>query len=99
MRSSRTCRRWLTALNSRGYKTAYAVSRADREAVISDLPWKEVLLLPNSEVDALRKKLLCVTVYEFEYGCEDRAILPKVFRLSPWRAMRERAPGGSDHGH
>jgi hypothetical protein len=67
--------------NARGYESAYAVSHADREDVISDLPWKHVLLLPTAEVDALRDKLLCVTIYEFEYGCEDRAILPKVFRL------------------
>ena len=67
--------------NARGYESAYAVSHADREAVISDLPWKQVMLLPTAEVDALRNELLCVTIYEFEYGCEDRAILPKVFRL------------------
>ena len=67
--------------NSRGYETAYAVSHADREDVISDLAWKQQLLLPRAEVDALRKQLLCVTVYEFEYGCEDRAILPKVLHL------------------
>lgn len=67
--------------NARGYHTAYAVSHADREAVISDLAWKQVLLMPQAEVDALRDKLLCVTVYEFEYGCEDRAILPKVLRV------------------
>jgi hypothetical protein len=67
--------------NARGYETAYAVSHADREAVVADLPWKQVLLLPTAEVDALRKQMLCVTVYEFEYGCEDRAILPKVFQV------------------
>jgi hypothetical protein len=65
--------------NARGYETVYAVSHADRESVIADLPWKQVLLLPRREVDGLRSKFLCVTVYEFEYGCEDRAILPKVF--------------------
>lgn len=67
--------------NARGYETAYAVSHADREAVIADLPWKQVLLLPTAEVDALRDQMLCVTVYEFEYGCEDRAILPKVLHV------------------
>jgi hypothetical protein len=49
--------------------------------VISDLPWKQALLLPAAEVDALRSQMLCVTVYEFEYGCEDRAILPKVLSV------------------
>jgi len=67
--------------NARGYETAYAVSHADREDVVADLPWKQVLLLPREEVDAARGKMLCVTVYEFEYGCEDRAILPKVLGL------------------
>jgi hypothetical protein len=67
--------------NARGYETAYVVSHADREDVISDLAWKRVTLLPEKEVDALRSKLLCVTIYEFEYGCEDRAMLPKVFQL------------------
>jgi hypothetical protein len=57
------------------------VSHADREAVVADLPWKQTLLLPKAEVDALHNQLLCVTLYEFEYGCEDRAILPKVLRL------------------
>jgi len=67
--------------NSRGYESTYAVSHADREDVISDLPWKQALLLPRDEVDALRSQMLCVTIYEFEYGCEDRAILPKVLRV------------------
>lgn len=67
--------------NVRGYESTYAVSHADREDVISDLPWKQALLLPTAEVDALRSQMLCVTVYEFEYGCEDRAILPKVLRV------------------
>jgi hypothetical protein len=67
--------------NARGYETAYVVSHADREAVISDLPWKQIMLLPAAEVDALRGQMLCVTVYEFEYGCEDRAMLPKLFGL------------------
>jgi hypothetical protein len=67
--------------NARGYESAYAVSHADREAVVADLPWKQTLLLPKAEVDALHNQLLCVTLYEFEYGCEDRAILPKVLRL------------------
>jgi hypothetical protein len=67
--------------NARGYETAYAVSHADRESVVADLPWKQVMLLPREEVDRIRGKLLCVTVYEFEYGCEDRAILPKVLDL------------------
>lgn len=67
--------------NARGYETAYAVSHADREEVVADLPWKRQLLLPREEVDRIRDKLLCVTVYEFEYGCEDRAILPKVLDL------------------
>lgn len=67
--------------NKREYETAYVVSHADREDVISDLPWKKVVLLPAAEVDALRDKMLCVTVYEFEYGCEDRAVLPKLFQV------------------
>lgn len=67
--------------NARGYQTAYVVSHADREDVISDLPWKQIMLLPAAEVDALRGQMLCVTVYEFEYGCEDRAVLPKLFGL------------------
>jgi hypothetical protein len=67
--------------NARGYETAYVVSHADREDVFADLAWKHVLLLPAAEVDALRSQMLCVTVYEFEYGCEDRAMLPKIFRV------------------
>jgi hypothetical protein len=67
--------------NTRGYESAYVVSHADREDVFADLHWKQVLLLPTAEVDALRSKMLCVTIYEFEYGCEDRAMLPKIFRL------------------
>jgi hypothetical protein len=61
------------------YATAYAVSHADREAVLRDMPWTRMLTLPEERVRSSSTKYLCVTRYEFEHGCEDLAILPDVF--------------------
>ena len=62
-----------------GYATAYAVSHADHEAVIRDLPWTRMLTFPEARIAATSSKYLCVTRYEFEHGCEDRVLLPEVF--------------------
>lgn len=66
------------AFNQLDYATAYAVSHADREAVLRDMPWNRMLTLPEQRVLALKKKYLCLTIYEFEHGCEDVAILDDV---------------------
>jgi hypothetical protein len=63
--------------NRLGYATAYAASHADREAVLRDMPWR-LITLPESRVRASSAKFLCVTRYEFEHGCEDKALLPDV---------------------
>ena len=66
------------AFNGLDYATAYAVSHADREAVLRDMPWRRMLTLPEDRVRALGKKYLCLTIYEFEHGCEDLAIIDDV---------------------
>ena len=67
--------------NRLGYSTAYAVSHADEEAVLRDMPWNRILTLPEERVRASSAKYLCVTRYEFEHGCEDLAILPDVLNF------------------
>jgi hypothetical protein len=67
--------------NRLGYATAYAVSHDDQEAVLRDMPWNEILTLPEERVRASSAKYLCVTRYEFEHGCEDLAILPDVLHF------------------
>jgi hypothetical protein len=64
--------------NRLGYASAYAVSHADREAVLRDMPWGRILTLPEERVRRSSAKFMCVTRYEFEHGCEDLAILPDV---------------------
>jgi hypothetical protein len=64
--------------NRLGYATAYAVSHADEEVVLRDMPWRRILTLPEERVRSSSAKYLCVTRYEFEHGCEDLAILPDV---------------------
>jgi len=61
-----------------GYRTAFAVSQAEIELVVGDLPWDERLHLEESEVAALSGRYLCFVPYEFEHSCEDRALLPRV---------------------
>lgn len=68
----------VSTFNRLGYATAYAVSHADQEAVLRDMPWSKLLTLPEERVRSSSAKFLCVTLYEFEHGCEDRAILPDV---------------------
>jgi hypothetical protein len=65
-------------MNALGYGSAYALSQADVEIVVGDLAWKQVLSLSESEVRASAGGSLCFLVYDFEHGCEDRALLPKV---------------------
>jgi hypothetical protein len=68
----------VSTFNRLGYETAYAVSHADREAVLRNMPWRRMLTLPEARVRSYGSKFACVTRYEFEHGCEDLAILPDV---------------------
>jgi hypothetical protein len=64
--------------NALGYQSAYALSQSDVELVVGDLAWKRVLHPEEAEVRANAKRFQCVVAYEFEHGCEDLALLPKV---------------------
>lgn len=61
-----------------GYRTAFAVSQAEIELVVGDLPWNERLHLGEGEQAELDDRYLCFVPYEFEHSCEDRALLPRV---------------------
>jgi hypothetical protein len=67
--------------NRLDYATVYAVSHSDQEAVIREMPWRQMLTLPEERIRASSKKYRCLTIYEFEHGCEDLAILDDVLRI------------------
>jgi hypothetical protein len=61
-----------------GYRSAFAVSQEQLEEVVRDLPWDERLNLTQADIDRARSKLLCFEPDEWENGCEDLALLPKL---------------------
>ncbi len=71
-----------------GYRSAFAVSQSDLEPVITELPWDEKLMLSPADIEREQKTKLCFNPYEFEHGCEDLALLPKVL---DFLARNERA--------
>jgi len=47
--------------------------------VVEDLPWRQTITLAEDRIPAeQRAGKLCFVPYEFEHGCEDRALLPDV---------------------
>jgi len=67
-------------LTARGYATAVAAAQIDAEVVVHELPsWKDTLLLSNQEYDH-PGGFLCLNPYEFEQGCEDKILLPRIFK-------------------
>ncbi len=69
----------LDRFQSFGYATAFAVSQTYHEPVITELPWSELIHLRKTDIDAAKPKRLCFNPYEFEDGCEDLVLLPKIF--------------------
>lgn len=61
-----------------GYETAFAVSQEGLEIVVSDLPWQKIISLCAQDVNEHKKSSLCFNPYEFENGCEDKVLLPRV---------------------
>ncbi len=67
------------ALKAEGYRSAFAVSQEEVEIVVGDMPWDEVIHFEEGSVEAsLERDHLCFVPYEFERGCEDRVLLPRV---------------------
>ncbi len=61
-----------------GFQTAYGLSQVDVEIVVGDMPWTKVLHLEEQQVRSDPRNL-CFVTFQFEHGCEDRALLPQVF--------------------
>jgi hypothetical protein len=71
-----------------GYQTAFAVSQEQIEEVVTDLRWDDRLHLTQADIDQAKRNLLCFAPDEWENGCEDLAVLPK---LVDFVAQHERA--------
>jgi hypothetical protein len=62
-----------------GFQTAFAVSQTELELVVGDLAWNDKLHLSLPEIaDAKKQGLLCIQPDDWENGCEDLALLPKI---------------------
>lgn len=61
-----------------GYQTAFAVSQEQVEEIVTDLRWDERLHLTQADIDKAKSDLLCFAPDEWENGCEDLAVLPKL---------------------
>jgi hypothetical protein len=64
-----------------GYSTAFVVSQLELEAVVSDLAWDERLHLSTEEIAQAKPKHLCFEPDDWENGCEDLVVLPKVVKF------------------
>jgi hypothetical protein len=73
---------------ARSYRTAFAVSQVALEEVVSELPWDTFLHWTEPEIARARERFVCLAPDEYENGCEDRALLPKVL---DFLAANERA--------
>jgi len=61
-----------------GYATAVAASQIDEEVVVHELEsWDTRLMLSHDEYDH-PGSFLCLNPYQFEQGCEDKILLPKI---------------------
>ncbi|MEI6667259.1 MAG: hypothetical protein WCP29_03815 [Acidobacteriota bacterium] len=64
----------------RGYTTAVAISQIDEDVVVHELPsWRDKLMLSEQEY-AHPGRYLCLNPYQFEQGCEDQILLPRIFK-------------------
>jgi hypothetical protein len=61
-----------------GYPSAFAVSQEQVEEIVTDLRWDDRLHLTQADIDQAKRNLLCFAPDEWENGCEDLAVLPKV---------------------
>jgi hypothetical protein len=68
-------------LHEQGYATAYALAQEDREQVVAELPWQQVISLTPPQIAALKPHALCFNPFEFENSCEDKVLLPDVVRF------------------
>ena len=65
---------------ARGFATAVAASQIDEEVVVHELPsWNDKLMISQAEYDH-PGGFLCLNPYQFEQGCEDKILLPKIFK-------------------
>jgi hypothetical protein len=76
----KTERSMVDEMAARGYGAAFAASQIDEDAVVYELPsWNTKLLLSNQEYDH-PGSFLCLNPYQFEQGCEDKILLPRIFK-------------------
>jgi len=67
-------------LAARGYATTVAASMIDEEIVAYEFPsWQKEMLITQQEYDH-PNGFLCLNPYEFEQGCEDKILLPKLYK-------------------
>jgi len=65
---------------ARGFTTSVVASQIDTELVAFQLPsWHDKLLLSDQEY-AHPGGFLCVFPYQFDQACEDKILLPRIFR-------------------
>jgi ABC-type multidrug transport system fused ATPase/permease subunit len=64
-----------------GYATSFVVSQLELEAVVSDLAWDERISLSAAEIEQAKPRHLCFAPDDWENGCEDLAVLPKVVKF------------------
>ncbi len=62
-----------------GYQTAFSVSQTGLEPIVTELPWDTIIRLSDADIARAKKTHLCFAPYEFENGCEDDVLLPKLF--------------------
>ncbi len=68
-------------LHADGFATAYALAQEDREQVVAELPWQEVMSLTPPQIATLKKHALCYHPFEFENSCEDKVLLGDAVRF------------------
>lgn len=66
------------SFRARDYQTAFVVSQVAIEDVVADLHWDAKLNLTPRDIERARGNLLCFAPDEWENGCEDLAVLPKL---------------------